>query len=485
MFREGIKNRRRAKIICTLGPACDREGVIPALVQNGMDVARFNFSHGTHLEHGRRMNAVRKASAEAGRPIALLLDTKGPGIRLGKLKEEPLGLQAGQEVFLVPPGEAPVSPYTLPITYPQLSASVSSGDLILLADGLIALEVLAAEEGKIRCRVQNNGFLSSGKSVNVPNVELDLPALTSQDLADLDFVLEADIDLVALSFTQCAEDVLALREALESRGADAQIIAKIETRKGVRNFGEILKVADGIMVARGDLGVEIPPEEVPLVQKKLIRACNEAGKPVITATQMLESMLTSPRPTRAEASDVANAIFDGSDGLMLSGETAVGKYPEEALKTMARIICEAERALFRKEFSFPGRETIPQTVTDAISHASSLLAADLQAAMIITPTTSGFTPRMVSKYRPLAPIIAASPDEKVLRKLCFVWGVYPLRVAPRQGTDAIINEAVQSALAQGLIGTGDLVVITAGIPAGIPGTTNLVKVHVAGKDEQL
>lgn len=471
---------RRTKIVCTIGPASDSVEVIKKLLLAGMNVARLNFSHGTHEEHGRRIASIRRAAGEAGKNVAIMLDTKGPEIRLGFFKEEPVVLSEGGLVTLTTE-DIKGDKERIPVNYPGLPGDVRAGDTILVADGLIALKVLSTTETEIRCRVENGGELTSQKGVNVPGVAVNLPAVTEKDIQDIRFGIEQRLDFIAASFVRKAADVLAIRQILEDAGADIDIIAKIENREAVNNLDEIIKVSDGIMVARGDLGVEIPAEEVPLVQKAIIERCNRAGKPVVTATQMLESMIHNPRPTRAEASDVANAIFDGTDAVMLSGETAAGKYPVEAVETMARIAQRAEAALHYEEMLGKRRTVTPQrTVTDAISYATCATAQDLGAAAIITSTESGHTAKMVSKYRPRAPIVAVTPHAKVMRKLALVWGVQPLLVGVRNNTDEMMAAAVEVSLSAGLIKGGDLVVITAGVPVGVHGTTNLIRVHTVG-----
>jgi len=468
---------RRTKIICTIGPASESVEVLEQLINEGMNVARLNFSHGTHEEHLRRVEAIRQAMRNTGRRVAIMLDTKGPEIRTGRLKEEPVVLEEGKRIVLTTEeilGDAE----RVSVSYRGLPQDVKPGNMILIADGLIGLRVLSVQGTEIECEVVNGGELGSRKNVNVPGVAIRLPALTEKDVADINFAIDHELDFIAASFVRKASDVLDIRRLLEQRGADIHIIAKIENQEGVDNLEEIIQVADGVMVARGDLGVEIPTEEVPLVQKLIIRRCNQAGKPVITATQMLESMIRNPRPTRAEASDVANAIFDGTDAIMLSGETAAGKYPVEAVRTMARIARRAEMSLSFREILESKRTAAQPNVTDAISHATCTTAMDLGAAAIITATKSGSTARMVSKYRPEAPIIAATPVERVANKLCLVWGVIPIVVRETQGTDEMIEEAIGGSLEAGLIRCGDLVVLTAGVPAGVPGTTNLIKVHV-------
>lgn len=468
---------RRTKIVCTIGPASEAVEVLEQLINEGMNVARLNFSHGTHEEHLRRVEAIRQAMRNTGRRVAIMLDTKGPEIRTGRLKEEPVFLEEGKRIILTTEdilGDAE----RISVSYRGLPQDVKPGNMILIADGLIGLRVLSVQGTEIECEVVNGGELGSRKNVNVPGVAIRLPALTEKDVADINFAIDHELDFIAASFVRKASDVLDIRRLLEERGADIHIIAKIENQEGVDNLEEIIQVADGVMVARGDLGVEIPTEEVPLVQKLIIKRCNQAGKPVITATQMLESMIRNPRPTRAEASDVANAIFDGTDAIMLSGETAAGKYPVEAVRTMARIARRAEMSLAFREILESKRAAAQPNVTDAISHATCTTAMDLGASAIITATKSGSTARMVSKYRPEAPIIAATPVERVANKLCLVWGVTPIVVRETQGTDEMIEEAIGGSLEAGLIRCGDLVVLTAGVPAGVPGTTNLIKVHV-------
>ncbi|MCG0278080.1 MAG: pyruvate kinase [Thermanaeromonas sp.] len=461
-----------------MGPASERVEVLTQMIRAGMNVARFNFSHGTWDEHGARMEAVKKAAAQVGARVALLLDTKGPEIRLGRVKPGVV-LQDGREVVLTTE-DVEGDEERLPVTLPDLPRDVQPGQQILLDDGMIELEVLAKGSTEVRCLVKHGGEISSHKGVNIPGVVLNLPALTDKDVADIEFGLKQGIDFLALSFVRTAQDVLEAKRLLEEHKARVGVIAKIENRIGVENIDEIIEVADGVMVARGDLGVEIPVEEVPLVQKMIIKKCNRAGKPVITATQMLESMVRNPRPTRAEVADVANAILDGTDAVMLSAETAVGRYPVEAVATMARIARRAEESLPHEEIL--RREGVGErTATDAISHASCTIALQLGAKAIITPTASGATARRVARYRPPAPILATSANEKVLNQLCLVWGVEPLLVERTEGTDEMVNAAVSAAVRSGQVQEGDLVVITAGVPANVPGTTNLLKVHIVGE----
>lgn len=470
---------RHTKIVCTIGPATDTLPLMQALIEAGMDVARLNFSHGTPAEHGQRIEFLRQASVAAGKDIAIMLDTKGPEIRIGAFRQGRVTLAAGSR-FVLTTREVEGDDGQVQISYPGLPADVRPGSVILLADGAIELAVESAAAGEIVCRVVHGGELSDRKGVNVPGVTVNLPAVTEKDIADIRFGLAKGVDCIAASFTRRAADVLAVRRILEEAGSDCEIIAKIENQDAVENIDEIIRVSDGIMVARGDLGVEIKPEEVPLIQKMIIEKCNKAGKPVITATQMLESMLGSPRPTRAETSDVANAIFDGTDAVMLSGETAAGHYPVEAVRTMARIALRTESAL-KYDDILARKTTAPlRSITDAIGHATCHTAQDLGADAIITATTSGHTARIIAKYRPQCPIIAVTPEDKVVRKLALTWGVIACKAEPMENTDEMFRVAVQGALDTGLVEPGDLVVITAGIPMGITGTTNLIKVHVVG-----
>ncbi|AGA58710.1 pyruvate kinase [Thermobacillus composti KWC4] len=471
---------RKTKIVCTIGPASESLENTKKLILAGMNVARLNFSHGDFEEHGNRIKNIRQACRELGKTVAILLDTKGPEIRLGNLAEEPVELVAGEFVTLTTEnilGDR----HRIPVTYSDLPRDVKVGDTILLDDGLIGLKVVEIQGTEIKCEIQNSGPIKSKKGVNVPGVAISLPGITEKDANDILFGIEQGIDFIAASFVRRASDVLEIRELLERHNAShIQIIAKIENRQGVDNLDEILEVADGLMVARGDLGVEIPVEEVPLVQKMMIEKCNRAGKPVITATQMLDSMQRNPRPTRAEASDVANAIFDGTDAIMLSGETAAGKYPVESVMTMARIAERAEAALEYREIFLRQASAQQTTVTEAISQAVANSALDLDADAIITSTESGYTARMVSKYRPKAPIIAVTPVEHVMRSLQLVWGVIPVLGKPAKTTDEMFDIAVNGAVESGLVKLGDTVVITAGVPVGRSGSTNLIKIHTVG-----
>ncbi|MBW5447424.1 pyruvate kinase [Cohnella sp. CFH 77786] len=472
---------RKTKIVCTIGPSSESLENTKKLILAGMNVARLNFSHGDFEEHGRRINTIRQASRELNKTVAILLDTKGPEIRLGKLKEEPIELVQGEYITLSTQ-EILGDKDRIPVTYADLPSDVHVGSTILIDDGLIGLTVVDIQGTEIKCQIINSGPIKSKKGVNVPGVAISMPGLTEKDIADIKFGIEQGIDFIAASFVRRASDVLEIRELLERHEArHIQIISKIENQQGVDNLDEILEVSDGLMVARGDLGVEIPAEEVPLVQKRMIEKCNRAGKPVITATQMLDSMQRNPRPTRAEASDVANAIFDGTDAIMLSGETAAGKYPTESVQTMSRIAERAESALQYREI-FKKQAIAAQTsVTEAISQAVANSALDLDAKAIVTSTESGYTARMVSKYRPKAPIIAVTPVEQVKRRLQLVWGVIPVSGKPAETTDEMFDIAVNGALESGIVKLGDTIVITAGVPVGRSGTTNLIKIHNVGE----
>lgn len=471
---------RRTKIICTIGPASEEVPVLIKMMEAGMNLARLNFSHGSHEEHKQRIENVRQAAAQFGQPVAIILDTKGPEIRTGLLQAGKVQLNAGQRFVLT---NRPVAgdENEVQISYENLSREVAPGDHILLADGLINLLVKSTDETDIVCTVLNGGALGEKKGVNVPGVRINLPFLSEKDCQDIEFGIEQKVDFIAASFVRTAEDVLEIRRILERQNADIDIIAKIESQGGVDNLADIIKIADGVMVARGDLGVEIPAEEVPLVQKTVVEQCSMAGKIVIIATQMLDSMIVNPRPTRAEVSDVANAIFEGADAIMLSGETAAGKYPVEVVETMARIAARTEEALPYAEILRQRRMRGSLSVTDAISYATCTVAMNLRASAIISATRGGHTARMVSKYRPQATIIAATRHPEVLNKLCLVWGVKPVLIKETTGTDELLDESIESSLAAGYIQDGDMVILTAGVPSDVAGGTNMLKVHVVGK----
>lgn len=472
---------RKTKIICTLGPAVDNEEILRKLMIKGMDVARINFSHGTYEEHKTRIDLFNKVRGELRLPIPLLLDTKGPEIRTGKFATGEVQLNEGDSFILV--NEDIVGDNTkCTVTYKELYKDIRKGGRILINDGLVELEVTYIKGRDIYCTVLNGGAIGNNKGINVPDVEIHLPSITEKDIDDIIFGIENGFDFIAASFVRKAGDVIEIKKVLEKHGGNSiKVIAKIENREGIQNFDEIIKVADGIMVARGDLGVEIPVEEVPVVQKQLIEKCYINGKPVITATQMLDSMIRNPRPTRAEASDVANAIYDGTSVIMLSGETAAGKYPVETLEMMCKIAEKAEDSRdYWKRFSTM-QYNIMSSVTNAISHATCTTALDLRASAIITVTQTGHTARMISRFRPACPIIATTTDPRVHRQLMLSWGVIPFLVKEADSTDEMFDMGVEKALESGLVKNGELVVITAGVPIGISGTTNILKVHIVGK----
>lgn len=471
---------RKTKIVCTLGPATNSEESIRALIGAGMNVARFNFSHGTHESHLETFTIVDRLRRELAVPVATLLDTKGPEIRLGLFQGGSAELRQGGR-FTLTSEECMGDAERAQITFPGLCQDVKKGDQILLNDGAISLRVLSAHANSIDCEIENGGVISDRKGVNVPGVHLSMPYVSEKDRADILFGVKTGFDFIAASFARCAEDILQIRSILERENAShIRIIAKIENAEGVANIDEILRVSDGIMVARGDMGVEVPYEDVPVYQKLLIKRCYNTGKMVITATQMLESMIANPRPTRAETADVANAIYDGTSAVMLSGETAAGKYPVEAVHTMAQIAERAEQAInYRKRFTEREDSLLPD-VTNAISHATCTTAYDLGATAIITVTWSGTTARMLSKYRPDIPIVACTHLESTYYQLALSWGVSPLLVDVKHETDELFAHAVDRAKEAGLCGDGNIVVITAGVPMGINGTTNTLKVHVVG-----
>ncbi|KUO62734.1 MAG: pyruvate kinase [Gracilibacter sp. BRH_c7a] len=466
---------RRTKIICTIGPATESPEMIKKLLESGMNVARLNFSHGSYEEHGARIKTLKAVAEKYDYNLGILLDTKGPEIRTGTVPDEGVTLENGKE-FVLDNNETIGSSQRVYVTYDNLWREVAVGTHILLDDGLMDLEVISVSDGKISTIVRNGGLLKSKKGVNVPDVSIQLPALTQKDIEDIEFGLKNDIDFIAASFTRKAADILEVRRVVENAGASVEIIAKIENREGLSNIDGILEVVDGIMVARGDLGVEIPVEEVPIHQKDMITKCNNLGKVVIVATQMLDSMIRQPRPTRAEASDVANAILDGTDAIMLSGETAAGLFPIEAVQTMDKIARRTEAILLK----IKGLSKRGGNIAEAIGHASNTIANDLNAAAIITPTQSGVTARMISRHRPKSLIVAATPHVKIARSLALNWGVHCILVAESKGTDELLSVAVTKALDNNYIKTGDIVVLTAGVPVGQVGTTNMIKVQVVG-----
>lgn len=471
---------RKTKIICTLGPASDNEDVVREMILAGMDVARINFSHGEYEGHRHKTDIVKKLRAEMGTHTALLLDTKGPEIRIKKFKNGKVALAAGQ-LFTLYLHDTEGDESGVSVTYGNLYRDIAAGGKILIDDGLIELRVDSFDSDAVKCTVVNGGIISDRKGVNIPGVRLSIPFLSDRDKDDLAFGVLEDFDFIAASFTQSATNIKEIRRELENLGCEnMRIIAKIENAAGVSNIEEILDASDGIMVARGDMGVEIRLEEIPVIQKQLITRCYNQGKQVITATQMLESMTRQPRPTRAEVTDVANAIYDGTSAIMLSGETAAGLYPVEAVKTMARIAERTEKDInYTKRFS-EIRTGDFSNVTTAISHATCTTANDLKASSIITVTKSGRTARMLSRYRPETPIVGCSPDCKTCRHLNMSWGVTPLLIDVKENTDELLQHAIDRVYEQKLIQYGDIVVITGGFPLGVSGTTNMLKVQIVG-----
>ena len=471
---------RKTKIVCTLGPATNDVEIMKQLIQNGMDAARINFSHGTYETHAETIAKLKQAREELNAPIPLILDTKGPEIRVKTFKEDKVRLEE-DATFTLTTREVEGDVNIVSVTYADLPKDVHRGSRILIDDGLIELKVEDITETDVVCKVINGGVVKSRKGVNLPGVEVNLPSLMEKDIEDLKFGVENGFDIVAASFIRSAEDVLKIRRVLEENGGgQMHIISKIENQQGVENIDKILEASDGIMVARGDLGVEIPPEEVPLVQKILIAKANCIGKPVITATQMLESMVHSPRPTRAEANDVANAIFDGSDAIMLSGETAAGAYPLEAVATMARIALKAESAVDYAAKLANTTEPARVNITNAISMAACATAAELKTAAITTVTKSGFTARMISRYRPACPLIASTSDETVWRQMNLIWGCKPMLYTGELPRGGVFDTALEIAVKSGLLKNGDTVVSALGMPLGFSGATNTLRVDIVG-----
>ena len=470
---------RKTKIICTLGPSTDQEGVLRELVANGMNVARFNFSHGSHEEHLGRFEKLKAIREELGKPVAALLDTKGPEIRLKDFKNGTEMLEAGQ-TFTLTTREVEGTKEICSITYKDLPQDVQPGGTIMLDDGLIKLQIVTVNDTDIVCKVLNNGKIKNKKGVNVPGVHLSMPYMSQRDRDDIIFGAQQGFDFIAASFVRTAQDVYDIRNLLNEYDSDIRIIAKIENREGVNNIDSILAAADAVMVARGDLGVEIDFTELPGIQKNIIERSFSFGKPIVTATQMLDSMIVNPRPTRAEISDVANAIYDGTSAIMLSGETAAGAYPVEALKTMSAIAERTEQEGFhlrsRTMDSNPGKIS----VSDATAHAACLTARDVNAAAIVTVSESGTTARLLSKYRPQQPIIACVMREQVQRQLSLSWGITPLMMSLAHSTDELIEMSTALAKENGYLHNGELAVVTAGVPVGVSGTTNMIKIHMVG-----
>ena len=469
---------RKTKIVCTLGPATDNEEVLRQMMLEGMNVARCNFSHATYDEHKKRMDMIKKLRKEVGQPVAILLDTKGPEVRVKNFKDGRVTLEDGQ-LFTLTDDEVEGTKDKVSVTYNRLYEDLEVGMRVLIDDGLIEMQVEQVDRTNIVCRVINGGTVSNHKGVNVPDVDLSMPYISDKDREDILFGISQDVDFIAASFVQKKEDILQLRRLLEKNGgSDIKIIAKIENAQGVTNIDDIIEVSDGIMVARGDMGVEIPYEEVPVIQKKIIKKVYRTGKQVITATQMLESMIKNPRPTRAETTDVANAVYDGTSAIMLSGETAAGSYPVEAVKTMVRIAKRTEQDVdYRKRFYQSARET-DTDITNAICHASCTTALDLNAKAIVTVTKSGTSARMLAKYRPESDIISCATTEKVCRQLSLTWGVTPIVIKEEKEVFNLFDKAIQAAVKMKLLQTGDLTVITSGVPIGVSGTTNMMKVQI-------
>ena len=475
---------RKTKIVCTIGPASESEEMLEKLINAGMNVARLNFSHGSHEEHKARIDSIRKVSKKLGKTIGILLDTKGPEIRTHDMKDGLIVLEKGKEV-IVSMSQVEGTPEKFSVTYEDLINDVQIGSYILLDDGLVELQVkdIDKDKGEVKCDILNTGELKNKKGVNLPGVKVNLPGITDKDAADIKFGIKEDIDYIAASFVRRPSDVLDIREILEQENNDnITIFPKIENQEGIDNIEEILEVSDGLMVARGDMGVEIPPESVPIVQKDLIRKCNKLGKPVITATQMLDSMQRNPRATRAEASDVANAIYDGTDAVMLSGETAAGQYPEEAVKTMRNIAISAEAAQDYKKLLSDRTKLVETSLVNAIGVSVAHTALNLNVKAIVAATESGSTAITISKYRPHSDIIAVTPSEHTARQLALVWGAYPVVKKGRKTTDDLLNNAVATAVATEKVGNGDLIIITAGVPTGEKGTTNMMKLHLVGDE---
>ena len=470
----------RTKIVCTIGPSTSSAQMLRGLIAAGMDVARLNLSHGDRDEHCATIARIRDVSSEVGKPVAILVDLRGPKLRIGEVGSEGILLEAGKTVVLTTRAVS-AGDHAIPVQYPDLPRHLQPGERILLDDGLLELKVVGTSVADIECEVVTGGVLKSNKGMNLPQASVDIPVISERDEEDLRIMVEEQVDWIALSFVRSAEEMLRLRELIEQHGAaglPTPVVAKIEKPEAVDNIDAIIAASDAIMVARGDLGVEASPEAVPMMQKMIVRKCNEVGKPVITATQMLDSMIRNPRPTRAEASDVANAILDGTDAVMLSGETAIGRYPEETVRTMAKIIEHTEERMDLRILRDRPHSTEPLKIAEAVSHAACATARELGAVAIMTPTVSGYTARMVAKYRPSVPIVAVTPSPRVQRQLGLYWGVHPLLSVRADNTDDTIASAIRVAVENGFVLSGEVAVITGGTPAGTPGTTNMIKVQV-------
>jgi pyruvate kinase len=463
---------RRTKIVCTIGPASQSEKILTGLIQAGMNVARLNFSHGDYASHKTTIDRIRRLSRRLGKPVAILQDLQGPKIRIGAMEGDRARLQTGRR-FKLTTRKVLGNSRIVSVNYSRLQRVIKRGDMILLGDGEIELKALSVRRDEVACRIVVGGVLNSHKGIHFPHGSLHLPSLTPKDKRDLAFGVAQGVDLIALSFVRRRKDIVAARREIKKRHARIPIVAKIEKHEALQNIDSILEEVDAIMVARGDLGLETALERIPALQKMMIRKANQLGKPVITATQMLRSMVENPRPSRAEVGDIANAILDGTDALMLSEESAVGNYPISAVKTMAQVAEETEKIL-EPRVQFDG---LKSSVPEAISRAAVSLARDLQVKAFLIPTTSGSTARMIARYRPTQPLIAISPEPGTVKALCLVWGVYPYLIAPYRSTDAMVRLARKKALESGYVKRGDLVAVTAGLPLHIAGTTNLITVQ--------
>jgi len=477
-----IGSFKRTKIVATIGPACEDKEILTEMINSGMNVARLNFSHGSHEEQKVKIEIIKEVRKLLGLNVAILLDTKGPEIRTGKFYKPEIVINEGQ-IYTLTTREMVGNEEMCSVTYKDITHDLSIGDRILIDDGLIELETLEIKEDSVKCIVKNTGILNDNRGVNLPGVKLNLPSITEKDYGDILFGIEHKVDFIAASFVRKASDVEEIRTILKhNNGSYIRIIAKIENGEGIENIDDIIEASDGIMVARGDLGVEIPQEQVPLLQKKIIKKCNAVGKPVITATQMLDSMIRNPRPTRAEVADVANAIFDGTDAIMLSGETAVGKYPVEAVKSMAEIAITVEENIDFEEVMRRNISLRDESITNAIGHATVASSYGLKARAILAPTTSGGTPMIISKFRPKAPIFAATSNEEVARRLALCWGVESLVVESADTERDLFVKAIEALSKREKIRKNDILIITAGLPAGIEGNTNMMRIHVAGRE---
>ncbi len=470
-------DKKKTKIVCTIGPASESKEMIKQLALNGMDVARLNFSHGDYEEHLKRINIIKEVREEINIPIAILLDTKGPEIRTKTLKDDKNVTLVKGETFILTTEDVVGDETKVSVTYKNLTKEVEVGTHILIDDGLIELLVNEITETDLICEVISGGVLGNKKGINIPNTKLNLPAITSKDREDIIFAINQGVDFIAASFVRSADAVNQIRAILKDSSSDIGIISKIENREGLDNIDEIIEASDGIMVARGDLGVEIEPEELPFIQKQIIKKCNEQFKPVITATQMLDSMIRNPRPTRAEATDVANSIYDGTDAIMLSGETAMGSYPLEAVKMMVKIAMETEQHLDYDSFLQSRKKTVDNNMSVAVAYSAVSTALSIDAELIIASSFTGFTTRIVSKLRPEAKVIGLSPIKRTLRKMQLYWGVTPLATNEVNSTDNLLEEAVKTVKESGYVETGDFIVLTAGVPTGLTKLTNMIKVE--------